>query len=162
MVDGHREKRVNCRLCRYRFLIRVAQGEDWRVEAQCPSCEAWACFTIADTHDSPKPDLRKLEVEAQRLGEQLWRPINEHHGHPAVAWVDRVGNGVFEDDYSLKPWPIPTLWVYRFRRGNKAAYIWQEGEFWLVRRWHPLRDSRQPPEPIEVFSFEAALDRLVG
>jgi hypothetical protein len=160
MGEVFREQRVSCRWCRYRFPLQVPSDEDWRVEAQCVICERWACFTIADTRDPPRPDPAELEAAAQRLGEQLWRPINEHRSHPAVAWMDRVGNGGFEDDHTPKPWPIPTFWVYRFRRGKKAAYIWQEGDSWFVRGWHSLR-GRQPPDPAEVFSFDAALDRLV-
>jgi len=160
MSEALEEQRVNCRRCRYRFPVQVQPGEGWRVEAQCPSCDTWACFTVADTRDPPPRDPAELEAEAQRLGEQLWSPINEHRDHPAIAWVDRVGNGGFEDDHTPKPWTIPTFWVYRFRRGKKAAYIWQEGGYWFVRRWYPLR-GRHPPEPAEVFSFEAALDQLV-
>jgi hypothetical protein len=157
-----REQRVSCRRCRYRFRVQVQPDEDWRVEAQCPCCDGWACFTLADTRNPPKPDPREWEAATQRLGELLWRPINEHPSHPAVAWVDMIGNGGFEDDHTPKPWPIPTFWVYRFRRGKKAAYIWQEGDSWFVRGWHSLRGRRQPPDPAEVFSFEAALNRLVG
>jgi hypothetical protein len=101
-----------------------------------------------------------LEAEFQRLGEQLWQPINEHRGHPAVAWVERVGNGVFEDDFSPHCWPIP-CWVYRFIRGQEAAYIWQEESSWFVRGWHPLQGRRGPPDPSEVFSFQDALDQLL-
>ena len=141
--------------------MQAPPAEDWRVEAQCPSCETWACFTVADTRDPPLPDPAELDAATQRLGEQLWQPINEHRSHPAIAWVDRVGNGVFEDDHTAKPWPISTFWVYRFTRGREAAYIWQEEDLWLVRGWHPLRSRRSPPEPVEVSSFEAALDRLL-
>jgi hypothetical protein len=160
MDDALIEQRVYCRRCRFRFPVHVETAEDWQVEAQCPACDGWACFTTADTRDPPKADPRELGAEAQRLGEQLWQPINQHRGHPAVAWVDRVGNGMFEDDYTPKPWPVPT-WVYRFLRANKAAYVWQEDNSWFVRGWHPMRSHRKPPEPAEVFSFEAALDRLL-
>lgn len=153
------EQRVNCRRCRYRFRVEVAPRDDWRVEAQCPSCDSWGCFTLADTHDLPRPDPAEHEAEVQRVGELLWRPINEHRGHPAVAWLDRVGGGLFEDDYSPGCWPVPH-WVYRFTRRESAAYIWQEGGSWFVRGWHPLRGRGSPPEPAEAFSFEAALDRL--
>jgi hypothetical protein len=155
------EPRVICRRCRYRFRVEVAAGDGWPVEAQCPSCEAWACFTAADTQDPPRSDLAERVAEVQRLGELLWRPINEHCGHPTVAWMDRVGNGMFEDDHSTICWPVPH-WVYRFTRGASAAYVWQEGESWYVRDWHPLRGCGEPPGPAQVFSFEAALDRLAG
>jgi hypothetical protein len=160
MGDDVTEMRVNCRQCRFSFPVQVSPSEDWRVEAQCPSCDGWACYTIADTRDPPRPDLRELETEVQRLGERLWQLINEHRNHPAVAWMDHVGNGMFEDDHSDISWPIP--WhVYRFTRRAKAAYIWQEVGSWFVRGWHSTRSRRKPPEPAEVFSFEAALDRLL-
>jgi hypothetical protein len=155
------EQIVTCRRCRYRFRVETAAGGEWRVEAQCPSCEAWACFTPADTQDPPRPDPAELDAEAQRLGEVLWRPVNDYRGHPAVAWLDRVGNGVFEDDHSQGCWPVPH-WVYRFTRGGSAAYIWQERGSWFVRGWHPLRVCSCPPDPAAVFSFEAALDQLSG
>jgi hypothetical protein len=160
--EALREQWVNCSRCKYRLVVLVPPGEDWRVEAQCPSCDAWACFTIANTpeREAPPPDPREREREIQRLGEQLWQPINEHRGHPAVAWIDRVGNGVFEDDHSERCWPIPS-WVYRFTRKGRAADIWQKGGSWFVRGWHPLRGQR-PPEPEEMFSFAEALDRLTG
>ena len=154
-----REQRVTCHRCRYRFPVHVQPDEDWRVEAQCPSCEGWACFTVADTNNRAAPNQQELDAATQRLGEQLWRPINQHRSHPATAWLDCVGNGVFEDDQTPKPWCIPT-WVYRFRRGSQAAYIWQQGDCWLVRRWYSPRGG-QPPEPAELFSFAAALDVLV-
>lgn len=153
------EQRVNCRRCRYRFPVHAQSTEGWRVEAQCPICEAWACFTAADTQDPPRPDPAELEQATQQIGERLWRPINENRGHAAVKWVDKVGNGLFEDDHTPMPWAMPTSGVYRFRRGTKAAYLWQEGGSWFVRGWYSLR-GRRPPEPAEVFSFEAGLDRL--
>ncbi len=134
--------------------------EDWQVEAQCPSCDGWACFTVADTLELPRPDPRELEAATQKLGEQLYQPITEHRSHPAVAWMDRVGNGFFKDDCTSLPVAIPTP-VYRFTRGDTAAYIWQEGVCWLVRPWHSLQSRREPPDPVEVFSFEQALDRLL-
>jgi hypothetical protein len=93
------------------------------------------------------------------LGEQLWQPLNEHSGHPAVAWMDRVGNGFFADDPSKPSWPIPCL-VYRFTRQGEAAYLWQQEGAWFVRDWHPLGNRRTPPEPLEVLSFKAGLNRL--
>jgi hypothetical protein len=153
---------VDCRKCRYRFVVQIAPTRDWRVEAQCPVCEVWACFTVADTPERqpPPPDPEELDRATQRLGEQLWQPINAHSNHPSMVWFDRVGNGLFEDDYSSCCWPVP-CWVYRFSRGNMAAYIWQKEDSWFVRGWHPRRGRNMPPDPAEVFSFEAALDRLL-
>lgn len=153
------EQRVFCSRCRYRFPVTAAAVDGWSVEAQCPACESWACFTATDTHEPPRPDPAVYEAEAQRLEELLWRPINENHGHPAIVWMDRVGNGLFEDDHSRGCWPVPQ-WVYRFTRRGSAAYIWQVGSSWFARGWHPLRGRGSPPEPAEVFSFEAALNRL--
>ena len=88
MSDAIEGQRVTCRRCRYWFPVQREPGEGWRVEAQCPSCDAWACFTVADTHDQPRPNPPDWERATQRLGERLWRPINENRDHPAVAWVD--------------------------------------------------------------------------
>lgn len=159
MGEAFAEQRVYCRRCRYRFRVEVASEGSWLVEAQCPSCESWAGFTRADTRNLPPPDPTEREAEVQRVGELLWRPVNDHRDHPAVAWMDRVGNGLFEDDYSPSCWPVPHC-VYRLTRGSSAAYIWQAGGSWFVRGWHPLRGRHSPPEPSEVSSFPAALDRL--
>lgn len=127
----------------------------------CPSCESWSNFIAVDAQDPPRPDPAELDAATQRLGELLWRPINKHRGHPAFTWMDRVGNELFEDDHSYICWPVPHC-LYRFTQGSSAAYIWQEDESWFVRSWHPLRDRGLAPEPAEVFSFEAALDRLTA
>jgi hypothetical protein len=87
--------------------------------------------------------------------------LNEHQSHPAVEWFEKVGNGLFEDDYTSKPWHTPTFWMYRFRCENKVAYLWQEEDIWIMRSWHPLRGRKKPPEPKEVYTFEAGLDQLV-
>jgi hypothetical protein len=152
--------RVYCRGCRFRLEVEAAPGDDWRVEAQCPSCDFWAFFTAIDTQDLARPDPAKLFAETQLLGAQLWQPINEHRDHPAVAWIDRVGNGMFEDDCSEICWPV-LHWIYRFTRAGSGAYIWQEGGSWYVRNWHPLQGESDAPNPAEVCSIEAALDRLV-
>lgn len=73
--------------------------------------------------------------------------------------MDRVGNGLFEDDYSAICWPVPH-WIYRFTREVSAAYVWQEGQTWFVRGWHPLKSYEKAPEPVKVFSFEEALNWL--
>jgi hypothetical protein len=101
------DRRVYCRRCRYRFRVEAPARDGWRVEAQCPSCEAWVYFTADDTQEPPRPDPAELAAEAQRRGEVVWRSVNEHRDHPAVAWLDRVGNGLFEDDYAPAGWPVP-------------------------------------------------------
>jgi hypothetical protein len=158
--EAHVEQRVTCRRCQFWLRVEVAPGDDWRVEALCPSCATWACFTAADTQDPPRADPAELDAEAQRLGELLRRPIHECCGHPAVAWLDRVGKGVFRDDSGPICWPALHC-AYRFTRGGSGAYIWQEDGSWYVRSRHPLRGRGSPPEPVEVFLFEAALDRLL-
>jgi hypothetical protein len=155
------QQRVHCRRCRFRFLIQVPASEDWRIEAQCPSCDWSDGFTVADTYEPPTPNLQDLDAAAQKVGSLLWQPIDENQDHPALAWVDRVGNGMFGDDRSKICWPVPWT-VYRFTRGTEAAYIWQENGSWFVRGWHPMRGRGNPPEPDEVHSFGAALDRLVA
>jgi hypothetical protein len=162
MSNAFVNQQVCCRRCRFRFTVQALPSQDWLVEAQCPSCDGWACFTDADTPERSRPDPKRKDREAaaQRLGEQLRRPIDEHRAHPAVAWFDRVGNGLFEDDYTEHCWPIP-WWVYRFTRRGEAAYVWQEEASWFVRDWHPLRGHREPPAAVDVFSFEDALGRLV-
>jgi hypothetical protein len=160
MDNGLMEQRVICSRCRFRLSVQVPESGDWRIDAQCPSCESWACFTLADTRDPPVPDSGQVDAAAQGLGEQLWQPIKEHRGHPALAWMDRIGNGVFEDDHSESCWPVPS-WIYRFTRQAQAAYVWQEASSWFVRSWHPLRGERKPPDAAEVFSFAQALDHLL-
>jgi hypothetical protein len=160
MGDGLQQQLQTCRRCRYRFSIPVQTGEVLPIEVQCPCCEAWISSTLEDAQDPPKPDPQELRAAAQRIGKLLWQPINEHRAHPAVAWIDCVGNGVFHDDWSEISWPAPWT-VYRFTRGPNAAYMWQEGDSWFVRGWYRLRGRRKPPEPVEVISFETALDRLV-
>src|SRR5438552_2093763 len=157
------EQRLVCCLCRFCFVVPIRPAEEWRVDAQCPSCEFSACFTVADTleRQPPLPDPKERDREVQQLGEHLWQPINAHRNHPTVAWLDRVGNGFFKDDKSECCWPVP-WWVYRFTRERQAAYFWQEEDSWFVRGWHPLRGRGKPPEPAEVFTFESALDRLLG
>jgi hypothetical protein len=154
------EQRVVCPRCRFIFRVDILLQDAWPVEAQCPCCDSWTCFT-GDILKPPPPSQAERDAEVQRFGELLWRPINEQRGHRALAWMDRVGNGIFEDDRSQHCWPVPH-WIYRFSRGRSAAYIWQEDGSWFVRAWHPLRSRGSPPEPVEVISFEAALDRLVS
>lgn len=162
MSDPLRKQRVDCPRCRYRFFLEVPQGDDWRVEAECPSCEIATWFTVAHTKAPPPPDPAKLaeqEAPIQHFWTLLWRPINEHRSHPVVAWMDQVGNGGFEEDQCAGHWPIPWT-VYRFVRNGEAAYIWKQADAWRVRRWHRMANRFQVPEPVEVSSFEAALDQL--
>jgi hypothetical protein len=160
-VDQSQQKaQVECRKCRYRFPILADAVEDGHVDAQCPSCEGWDCFTVADTQDLSTPDPAERDAEIQRLGEVLWRPINAHRSHPAVKWFEKVENGLFEDDYTSPPWRAPIFCVYRFRNEDEVAYLWQEADIWLVWGWHPLQGSKVPPEPVEAVSFEAGLDEI--
>jgi hypothetical protein len=152
-------RKVFCPRCRYRFSVEVGDGADWSVEADCPACESQSRFTLADTRDPPQADLAELDAEVQRRGELLWRPINANRGHPAVVWMDRVGNGLFEDDGGRGDWPIPHP-VYRFTRKGSGAYAWEEAGLWFVRGWHPLRARGDPPATVAVESFRAALDQL--
>jgi hypothetical protein len=160
MGDVPTQQRVFCRRCRFRFDVLISATENWQVEAQCPSCDGVAIFTIADTIEPPLPDPRELEATSQRLMKEICKPINENRGHPALVWMERVSNGVFQDDRSRPYWPIP-WWVYRFTRGNDAAYIWQMESSWFVRGWHSKRGDGPSPGPAEVPSFKAALDHLV-
>ncbi len=158
------DQRVSCRKCQFCFAVQLSPIQGRWIESQCPACEVWACFTIADSPERQPslPDSEELEERdrtIQRLGEQLWPPIKAYSNHPSVAWFDRIGNGVFADDHSRICWPA-SCWVYRFSRGGMAAYIWQEEESLFVRGWHPIGSRRSPPEPAEVFSFLAALNRL--
>jgi hypothetical protein len=159
MSETLNEERVFCPKCRFRFPIAVPLTKGWQVEAQCPSCEWSTFFSVADTEELPQIDHAEWEAKLQRIGKLLWQPINEHRGHPALVWMDRVGNGMFEDDYSEKCFPAPHT-VYRFTCGESASYIWQQEESWFVRGWHPLKGDTMPPEPVQVFSFGAALDYL--
>jgi hypothetical protein len=137
--------------------------EGWAVEAQCPSCEEWACFTADDTPErerKPTPEeIAEREAEFQRHAAKLFEPIERNRGHPAVRWFEKIGNGMFEDEYGEFVWPVPWT-VFRFRRGNLAAYVWEEDGRWHVRTWATLR--REPREPAirEARTVEEALDHL--
>jgi hypothetical protein len=97
-------RRVICRRCRFIFTIDVPaqadgeEGEGLCFEAQCPSCDIWACFTVADTPECQpsRPSREELEEARRRqeLPEQLLTPIRENRAHPAVARFDRIGNGM--------------------------------------------------------------------
>ena len=88
------------------------------------------------------------------------RRLDEYAGHAARPWFEKMGNGVFEDDYSTRGLPGP-WWIYRFRRGSETAYLWEQDGKWWVRPWSDMRRSRGAR--IEwVASLGAALDRLTA
>jgi hypothetical protein len=157
------DQRLVCPACRFRFVVQRPAAEDRCVEAECPSCDQAEYFTVAQAaeREPSLPDPKERECEVQHIAEVLWLPIDAHRHHAAVAWLDRAGNGVFEDDCSECAWPAPYC-VYRFTRQGSAAYIWWNDDGWLVRGWHPLSGRIQAPEPAKVSTFEAALDWLVG
>jgi hypothetical protein len=169
VADAFRERKVHCRFCRFRFTVQVpftegdGPADDWRAEAQCPACEHWACFTVDDTPErqrsGPSPESLRLLEDWHAVTSQMFALADRHQSHPVVATLEKIGNGVFEDDYGPTAWPIPWM-IYRFRRDDEVAYVWQEDECWLVRAWHPLRGGGEPPSVQEVASFAAALDWL--
>ena len=119
------DQRVSCRKCQFCFAVQLSPIQGRWIESQCPACEVWACFTIADSPERQPslPDSEELEERdrtIQRLGEQLWPPIKAYSNHPSVAWFDRIGNGVFADDHSRICWPA-SCWVYRFSRGGHGC-----------------------------------------
>jgi hypothetical protein len=153
-------------MCRYLFTVQVpARGggpaEGWEVEAECPSCEATARFTIDDTPDR-QPERRAFEPdpEGQKAIDRLFEPIDRNRSHPAAGWFDRIANGFFDDDRGSPRWQEP-WWVFRFRRGDEAAYLWLERDRCFLRPWGPM-DGRGVPPVRDVPSFEAGLDELAG
>jgi hypothetical protein len=147
---------IHCPHCLYRF---PAEAES----TQCPSCEAELDCSACSKPTQPlnPAELEEIDRQVQRRGEILWLPINQNRDHRAMVWIDHVGNGLFEDDYSKSSWLIPHRAVYRFTRQESAAYIWQVGVTWFVRGWHPLKEGASPPAPVEVETFRLALDELV-
>lgn len=93
---------------------------------------------------------------------QPWRGMMEalsaHNSHPARGWFDRIGNGVFEDDHAAHKLPGPH-WMYRFRRSELAAYVWESGGEWFVRPWQQMR-GRVSQAVVRVTDLGAALDVL--
>jgi hypothetical protein len=89
----------------------------------------------------------------------MMRALSVYDEHPAHAWFDRIGNGVFEDDHAARvlpgPWPI-----YRFRRGELAAYVWEADGGWFVRSWRRMH-GRVSEAVVRVADLGAALDELV-
>jgi hypothetical protein len=135
------------------------------IEAQCPSCEAWACFTIADTPErQPKSDPAAEAAREAALKQRaalLFQPIERNRSHPAVQWFEKIGNGFFEDEYAEPMWPVPSV-VYRFRRDRRAAYVWEEDGSWQLRLWADLGRSRPEPDIRWAATFEDALDQLLA
>ncbi len=93
---------------------------------------------------------------------QPWRGMMEalsaHDNHRARNWFDRIGNGVFEDDSGVGTLPVPHP-IYRFRRGELAAYVWEDGGAWFVRPWQRMR-GRVSKAIVRVADLGAALDEL--
>jgi|SRR5262245_44011943 len=89
-------------------------------------------------------------AEAANWIQKIVRAIHEAcPNHPVLQDLEKVGNGVFEDDHS-NLWdlphfqPIPGLF-FRFRRGSDTAYMWLfDGGTW-ISPWHPLRPRRRQP-----------------
>ncbi|VTR99433.1 hypothetical protein [Tuwongella immobilis] len=94
---------------------------------------------------------------------QPWRgmmqALSVHDDHPARSWFERIGNGLFEDDHAARELPGPHP-IYRFRRGELAAYVWEIGGKWFVRPWQRMR-GRVSQAVVLVSSLGAALDELV-
>jgi hypothetical protein len=82
-----------------------------------------------------------------------------YNDHPARGWFDRIGNGVFEDDHAVHDLPAPHP-IYRFRRDELAAYIWEATSVWFVRPWQRMR-GQVPNKVVQVASLPAALDELL-
>ncbi len=84
--------------------------------------------------------------------------ISVYHDHPAVSWWIGIGNGVFEDDHAVRGLPAPAP-IYRFRRDDLAAYVWQTEQEWFVRPWQRMR-GHVSNAVVRVGSLAAALDQL--
>src|SRR3954465_15043474 len=93
---------------------------------------------------------------------QPWRGMIEelslHAHHPAHGWFEKIGNGIFEDDWTISGLPAPHP-IYRFRRGELTAYVWQTEDGWFVRPWHRMR-GRRSSAVVRVTDLRAALDEL--
>ena len=85
--------------------------------------------------------------------------LEAHRDHPAYRWFYSIGNGFFEDDTAVSGLPVPGP-VYRFRRDGLMAYVWVEGELWIVRPWQRTR-GRVSNVVERMGSLRAALDVLV-
>jgi hypothetical protein len=93
---------------------------------------------------------------------QPWRGMMEalssHNDHPAHGWFERIGNGVFEDDHAVRGLPGPHP-IYRFRRDELAAYVWEADGGWFVRPWQRML-GRVSNAVVRVADLGAALDEL--
>src|SRR5262245_61325548 len=118
--------------------------------------------------DDEPPDESPSDAlaEAAHWVQQMVRELHEAcPNHPVLKDLEKVGNGVFEDDYSLSSdlphFRVPS-WFFRFRRDSDAAYLWlDDGAVW-ISPWHPLRPRRRQPGRTErrLASIREALDAL--
>src|SRR5262245_64590318 len=115
--------------------------------------------------DDPAPDA--LADAAHRVQEMVRALREACPDHPVLQDLEKIGNGVFEDDYS-NIWDLPHFrdripgWFFRFRRNSEAAYMWQDdGGVW-ISPWHSMRPRRRQPGRTErrVASVREALDTL--
>jgi hypothetical protein len=81
-----------------------------------------------------------------------------YNDHPARVWFERIGNGAFEDDHAARELPGPHP-IYRFRRDELAAYVWESGGRWFVRPWQRMR-GRVSQAVVRVTDLGEALDEL--
>jgi hypothetical protein len=71
MSDGLIEQRVDCPKCRFRFAVRVEHAGEWRIQAQCPACDAWGLFTADDAVDP-----FEIRCEPDVANSELWNCPN--------------------------------------------------------------------------------------
>jgi hypothetical protein len=104
-------------------------------------------------------ECQGLSVEQLPQPFRTWiERLDAHRDHPARSWFYSIGNGFFEDDWAVSGLPVPGP-VYRFRRGHRMAYVWADGEEWVVRPWQRTR-GRVSNGVERVASIRAALDVL--
>jgi hypothetical protein len=84
--------------------------------------------------------------------------LHANDDHAAVAWFEKLGNGIFEGDFACPRFPAPCP-VFRFRRNDRVAYIWKHEDLWAVNRWHRLRE-RVAKKIEHTATFRDALDLL--
>jgi hypothetical protein len=97
--------------------------------------------------------------------EQLPQPLramiealSAHDDHPACKWFEKIGNGIFEDDHTIRALPAPHS-IYRFRRDELSAYVYLTEDGWYVRPWQRMR-GRLSNRVVRVADLRAALDLL--